>query len=286
TTVTTIMKVGFGVVVLLVGWGFVGLAANSILVNTITLVILLVTVARRYRLRGPWRIDMGLQRRMLHLSYPLMLNHLLATVYWQIDVLILNQLQGEAVVGWYNSAYKYINAFNIIPSFFTFALFPVIARQVQSNVEDARRTFRMSAKLLTLVSLPLAAVVTLMAPIMIWLLGGQAFLPEGQWALQVTIWSIPFGWLNSVTNYVLISLGQERLQTRAFVAGVTFNIVGNFLLIPYLGFVGAALTTIASEILLLAIFNYYLVQKMPAEGWVALVWRAELITAGMLTALL
>ncbi len=285
TTVTTILKIGFGVVVLLIGWGFVGLAANSILVNAITLIILLVTVARRYALPGPWRIDWRLQRRMLHLSYPLMLNHLLATVYWQIDVLILSQLEGEAVVGWYNSAYKYINAFNIIPSFFTFALFPVIARQVQSSLEDARRTFRMSAKLLTLISLPLTAVVTLMAPVMIWLLGGQAFLPEGQWALQVTIWSIPFGWLNSVTNYVLISLGQERLQTRAFVAGVTFNIVGNFLLIPYLGFVGAALTTIASEILLLGIFNYYLVKKMPSIGWLNLLWRPVLVTAVMLIAM-
>ncbi len=286
TTVTTLMKVGFGVVVLLAGFGFVALAANSILVNVITLILLIFIVSRRYTLSGSWRIDFSLQRQMLIRSYPLMINHMLATVYWQVDVLILSEMRGDTVVGWYNSAYKYVNAFNIIPSFFTFALFPVISRQVQSNINDARRTFRMSAKLLMLAALPLAAMVTILAPIMIQLLGGAAFVPEGQIALQVVIWSIPFGWLNSVTNYVLISLGQEKVQTRAFIAGVGFNIIANILIIPYLSFVGAGLTTIASEMLLLALFNYFLMQKMPAVRWVELLWRPVLITAVMMGGML
>ncbi|MEM7798058.1 MAG: oligosaccharide flippase family protein [Chloroflexota bacterium] len=284
TTITTILKVGFGVMVLLIGFGFVGLAVVSIFVNAITLIILILIVRRRYELDhlSKLEIDFGLQRRMLIDSYPLMINHFLATVYWQVDILILRQIQGEATVGWYNTAYKYINAFNVIPSFFTFALFPVISRQVQSNLEDARRTFQMAIKLLTLVSLPLAATVTFLAPIMIGILGGGEFLPEGQIALQVVIWSIPFGWLNSVTNYVLISLGQERIQTRAFVIGVGFNFLTNLIAIPLLSYVGAGLTTIASEILLLALFNYYLVQKMPRVGWLQILWKIVLVTAGML----
>ena len=151
-----------------------------------------------------------------------------------------------------------------------------------SSIDDARRTFRMSAKLLMLVALPLAAVVTLIAPLLIRLLGGEAFLPDGYIALRVVIWSIPFGWLNSVTNYVLISLGQERVQTRAFVVGVGFNIVANLVAIPYLSYVGAGLTTIASEILLLALFSYYLAQKMPGVRWGTLLWRPALVTAVML----
>lgn len=284
-TVTTIMKVGFGVVVLLVGFGFVGLAAVSIIVNAITLIILIFTVRRRYPLNGPWTIDYGLQKQMLIDSYPLMLNHLLATVYWQVDVLILSRMQGEAVVGWYNSSYKYVNALNVIPSFFTFALFPVISRQVKSNIDDARRTFRMAIKLLSLVSLPIAAVVTFLAPVMIGILGGDEFLPHGAIALQVVIWSIPFGWLNSVTNYVLISLGQERIMTRAFVIGVGFNLIGNLIVIPYLSYVGAGLTTIASEIILLGLFNYYLVQKMEPVGWLGLIWKLLAITGAMVAAM-
>jgi hypothetical protein len=44
------MKVGFGVIVLLMGFGFVGLAAVSIIVNIITLLILAFSAFRHFAL--------------------------------------------------------------------------------------------------------------------------------------------------------------------------------------------------------------------------------------------
>jgi O-antigen/teichoic acid export membrane protein len=273
TTVTTILKVAFGVVVLLSGWGFVGLAGVSILVNLITLLLLMGAAFRHFPLHGPWRPDWPLQRRAFLIGWPLMLNHLLATVFFKIDQPLLYRLDGETAVGWYNSAYKWVDAFNVIPSFFTFALFPVLSRQVVNQLDDARRTFRMAVKLMVLVALPLAVVVTFSADIMIGILGGREFLPAGALALRLVIWSIPIGWINSVTNYTIVALGLERRLTLGFVIGVLFNFFGNILLIPHYGFVAAALTTIASELLLLLVFSWYLHQRMPGIGWMALLWR-------------
>ncbi len=281
-TITTILKVGFGVMALVFGYGFVGLAAVSIIVNIITLAILGFAAFRNFELRGPWTIDFPLQRIMVVQSYPLMLNHLLATVFFFIDVPLMRQINGDEAVGWYNSAFKWVNAVNVIPSFFTFALFPVISRQIQSDMEDARRTFRMSLKIMVLIALPIAAVTTLLAPLLIGVLGGPEYLPHGSLALQIVIWSIPIGWLNSVTNYMLIALGLERIQVRAFLAGVGFNFIANLLLLPQFSYVGAAITTIISEIILLVIFNVYLKQRMPAVRWLRLLWRPVLITAAML----
>jgi O-antigen/teichoic acid export membrane protein len=235
----------------------------------------------RFKLRGPWRLDLGLQRAMFGQSYPLMLNHLLATIFFFIDIPLLQQFKGDEAVGWYDSAYKYVKAFNIIPSFFTIALFPVISRQISHSIDDARRTFRMSVKLLLLVALPLASLTTVIAPLLIGALGGAAFLPDGALALRLMVWSIPFGWVNSVTNYVLIALGQERLQTRAFAAGVGFNLIANIIFIPLYSYRAAAVTTILSEIVLLVIFNIYLLRKMPDIGWVRLLRRPIAVSAIM-----
>jgi len=280
-TVTTILKVGFGVVALLLGYGFVGLAGVSIIVNVITLAILAVTAFRSFNLRGPWTVDFSLQRSMLGLSYPLMLNHLLATVFFFVDVPLMRQINGEEAVGWYNTAYKWVNAINVIPSFFTFALFPVISRQIEDDLADARRTFRMSIKLMALIALPIAAVTTLLAHTLISVLGGAEFLPHGAIALQIIIWSIPIGWINSVTNYVLIALGQERVQVRAFFIGVTFNVVANLIFLPLFSYRAAATITILSEIVLLAVFNLYLQRRMPNVGWFQLLWRPAAVTAVM-----
>ncbi|MCI0578726.1 MAG: oligosaccharide flippase family protein [Chloroflexi bacterium] len=285
TTVTTILKVGFGVMALLLGYGFVGLAAVSILASAITLAILTVAAFRHFHLSGPWQVDFRLQRQMIGRSYPLMLNHFFAVIFFQVDVPLLRQFNGDAVVGWYNSAYKWINAFNVIPSFFTFALFPVISRQVVSSLPDARRTFRMAIKLLLLVAFPLAAVTMLLAPLLIGVLGGAEFLPHGAVALQLVVWSIPIGWMNSVTNYVLIALGVERRLTTAFILGVAFNVVANLIFLPRFSYLAASVITILSEVVLLALFTYYLRPAMPGVGWPALLKRPLAVTAGMVWAM-
>ncbi len=285
TTITTILKVGFGVAVLLAGFSFVGLAGVSILVNFVTLLILTIAVIRQIDLPGPWHIEFSLQRRMLSLSYPLMLNHLFAVIFFQIDIPLMKQINGSETVGWYNSAYKWVNAFNVIPSFFTFALFPVISRQVQSTDSDAQRTFRLSIKLMLLIALPIAAMTTLLAPIMIGVLGGREFLPHGAIALQIVIWSIPFGWMNSVTNYVLIAFGLEKKLTSAFIIGVSFNLIANLIFLRYFSYVAASIITILSEFLLLLLFARYLRPTLPDMHWLRLIKKPLAITAGMMVAI-
>ncbi len=282
TTVTTILKVALGVLVLVLETSYLGLAAVSILVNLITLFLLISIATRRFPLRaGRWQVDWALQRYMLRAGYPLMLNHLLATIFWQIDVPLLRQFNGESVVGWYNAAYKWVNAFNIIPSFLTFALFPILSRQVQQALGDARRTYQMAIRLLILGALPLAATVTLLATPMIGALGGAEFLPHGAIALRLVIWSIPVGWINSVTNYVIISLGLERRLTWAFLLGVTFNTVGNLLLLERYSYVAAAITTILSEVVLWLAFNHFLKQRLEPIDWGHVLGRPVAATLAM-----
>jgi O-antigen/teichoic acid export membrane protein len=113
------------------------------------------------------------------------------------------------------------------------------------------------------------------------LVAGAEFLPAGAIALQVVIWSIPLGWLNSVTNYVLISLGLESRQPRAFTVAVLFNIIANLIFIPRYSYVAAGVTTILSELVLLLLFDYYLRQRMPGIKWGALWGRPFFLTAVM-----
>jgi O-antigen/teichoic acid export membrane protein len=227
-----------------------------------------------------WQLDWRLQRSAIRESFPLMLNHLLATLFFKVDVPLLEAIRnqqaagrGNREVGWYRTAYQFVDAYNIIPAFFTFALFPVMSRQAREDRAALKRSYALAVKLLVAVALPLAAATTFLAHRLIGLLGGADFLPHGAAALALMVWSIPFGWINSVTNYLLISLDQQRDLTRAFALALAFNVACNLLLIPRFGYAAAAAITIASEIFEGAWFYSYLRRSLGPLPWVRWLWR-------------
>jgi O-antigen/teichoic acid export membrane protein len=122
---------------------------------------------------------------------------------------------------------------------------------------------------------------TLLARPFIAVLGGDAFLPDSAIALQLMVWSIPIGWINSVTNYVLIALDRQRFLTRAFVVGLTFNLVANLIFIPRYDYRAAAIITIFSELVLLAAFYVGIWRYLAPVPWWTLLWRPTLAGAGM-----
>jgi O-antigen/teichoic acid export membrane protein len=284
TTVTTIIRVSLGVVVLLLGMGIIGLAAVSIATSIITALILLYLLVRLI-LRPRLEFEPGFNREMIGTSYPLMLNHLLATLFWRVDVTLLQPMKGDTVVGWYTTAYRFLDALNIIPSTFTVAIFPVMSRYATEAKDALMRTYAISLKILIIVSLPIAVLTTFYAEGIILVVGGQAYLPHAAIALRLLIWSVPFGFINSVTQYVLIAIDKQRFLTGAFVVGAGFNLVANLLLIPTFSYQAAALTTIMSEIVLLLPFYYGVRKHLTAVPWVSLTWRpvlSSLLTGALL----
>ncbi|MCL5999520.1 MAG: oligosaccharide flippase family protein [Chloroflexi bacterium] len=280
TIVSSLIKVSLGAVALLTGFGIIGLALTSIITNIATLAILLFVTVRTFFV--PHREDDPQMRRgMLRESFPLMLNHLLATLFFKVDVPLLEAMKSATVVGWYSAAYKYVDAFNIIPSFFTQSIFPAMSRMANQSDNAMARSYILSLKLLVMTALPLAILSTFLAPYMIGLLGGAEYLPHGAIALQIMIWSIPFGWINSVTNYALIAVNQQRALTRAFIIGLTFNVIANLILIPLYSYQAAAAVTIFSEIVEGGAFYFYVRRHIVKVNWLDVLGRPALAAALM-----
>jgi O-antigen/teichoic acid export membrane protein len=280
TIVSALVSVTLRAVALLAGFGIVGLAVASILTNLVTLTVLLVATLRMFFV--PRRqSDPGMRRAMLRESFPLMLNHLLATLFFKVDVPLLEAIQTPTVVGWYSAAYKYVDAFNIIPSFFTQSFFPAMSRLARQADDAMARSYTLALKLLVSTALPIAVLSTFLAPAMIGLLGGAQYLPHGAIALQIMIWSIPFGWINSITNYALIAVNQQRALTRAFIIGLAFNIIANLIFIPRFSYQAAAVVTILSEIVEGAAFYFYVRRHIVKVNWFDVLGRPLLAAAAM-----
>ena len=310
-TGVAIAKVALGALVLLppLEWGFVGLAMVSLVMNIVQAIWLWVILRRKVlpadhegarageELNGgearrrftltpvrPAGFDLGLQRYMLRESGPLMLNNLLATVFWRISQWVLYGARNPAALGIFSAGVKYLDGLNIIPAYFTLAIFPLMSRYAAAGKDAFLKSYRLSAQLLFIVALPIAVFFTFASTLMIRLLGGAAYLPGGATALSIMIWSIPIGFINSVTQYTLIAVNQQRFLTRAFLLGVAFTAAANLIFVPRFGYLAAAIIQIPAELVLFLAFDWAVRRHVAPISWPSLMGRpalAVLVNAGL-----
>jgi len=280
STVTTLTRMALGAFVLLLGFGIIGLGAVSVAGNLLSVLILGALLLGKV-FRPYYESDHQLQRSMLNESFPLMINHLLATIFFRIDVFILKPSWGDQSVGYYSAAYKYVDGINVIPQYFTLAIFPLMSRYASTSTESLVRAYILSLRLLQILALPIAVGTPFIARDLILILGGEQFIPDAVVVLQLLIWFLPFSFINQVTQYVLIAINQQRFLTRAFIIGVLFNLVTNLILIPRYGYRAAAITTILSEWALLLPFYYAVRKNLGPVPWFDICWRPTAAAAAM-----
>ncbi len=278
-----------GTAALLGGMGIIGLGATS-LVITVATASAFIALARRAGLPVAiaWpRTSIAEAFDLLRDSVPLMLNNLLNSIFFRIDVQILG-VWGRSSVGQYASAYKIIDGVGGISSSFILALFPMLSRRAAADESpDASlgRVYALALTLLVIAAVPVAGLLTWVASPLSRLLWGEAFLPESAIALQILIWFLPLSFVNGLTQYVLIALGLQARITVAFAVAATFNLVANLVLIPTYGYVAAGATTIATEVVLCVPFARAVAAHMPIQPLAIACLRplpAAVIAAGVL----
>ncbi|MBI2888198.1 MAG: oligosaccharide flippase family protein [Chloroflexi bacterium] len=248
----SVVRASLGVAALLLGWGVLGLGAVSV-ASSVAMMLAYLLVASRTLPRLRLEADTGFIRGMIRTAAPLMLNNLLNTLFFRVDMMLLQPLRGAEAVGLYSTAYKFVDGLLMVPSFFTLALFPVMARFAQQSPERLAPAYVRGLKALLLVALPVTVWITVTAEQLILLFFGEAYAPAAG-ALRILIWFLPFSYVNGITQYVLIAANQQRTITGAFALAAAFNVVANLMAIPALGIDGAAVVTVLSELVLMAPF--------------------------------
>ncbi|PKO23461.1 MAG: hypothetical protein CVU38_03915 [Chloroflexi bacterium HGW-Chloroflexi-1] len=309
STAITVGKVALSALVLLppLSWGFVGLAGVSLVTNIVQVICLYVILRRkvlpveplgrgaealkragaalcsstlasiRTRVRGA--LDWGLQRYMLYESGPLMLNHLLVTVLWRISQFTLPYFVSATALGLYSPGTAWLDGLNVIPAYFTAAIFPLMSRYARSGTDSLIKAYRLAVQLLFITALPLAVFFSFAATLLINIQSGPAYLPGAANALRIMIWSIPIGFVNSVTQYVLIAINRQRFLTKAFIIGVGFTALANLIFVPEYSYLAAAAILIPAELSLFIPFAWAVHRYLAPIPWINLLGRPTLAAA-------
>jgi O-antigen/teichoic acid export membrane protein len=187
---------------------------------------------------------------LLKKVWPLAVVFILSAIYFRIDMMMLEVIKGENAVGIYSAAYKLIEFLSIIPGTVTVAALPGLATDYSANIEGFRASFYKTLTVLGIGGAAIGLVLYLFSKQVILLLYGPLF-SDSVLSLSILSGVIFFLFVNGYLAYVMIATNNDRAVALILVISTISNVLLNFYLIPRYSHVGAALSTLISEVFML-----------------------------------
>lgn len=169
----------------------------------------------------------------------------LSALYFRIDVLLIAWWTGSEEVGAYNAVFRVVEALRLFPAAVLAVALPRLSRAT-SNKDVVRLGAALGG-------------VSALAAAVVWALAGWlipfCYGPGYSWgvpAFRVLLLAFPLMSLNYALTHQLIGWNRHRGYAVLCAAALAFNVALNARLIPELSILGAAWTTVWTELLLTA----------------------------------
>lgn len=200
--------------------------------------------------QGPTRLKATVDRAktLLKDSWPLVLSAIAVSVYMKIDQIMLGQMIGDEAVGIYSAAVRVSEVWYFIPMAIVASVFPsILEAKKQSEVMYLARLQKLY-DLMVLISVAVALPMTFLATPIVGFLFGESYLMAGP-VLAIHIWGSIFVFLGVASGQWFLAENRQALSLQRTVLGALINVALNLWLIPLYSMIGAAIATIAAQVM-------------------------------------
>lgn len=245
------------------GYGIVGLVWANLASRVGRLAVMMPLM---FKHTGPWQRhggDDGIgMRRLMTMGFPIFLATTFATVYAQIDSVMLKNMMDNAATGIYGQGRQALAILVMVPALFGLAFFPSMARYGQESARDAARLGERAMRFILMGVIPLTLFVMFTARAIIqWFeqghpAGAELLFQDSIIVMQIGIWGLPLQAMAVVMNRLLMTAEKEKHFVAIGLVPMILNVLLNLYLIPRYSYYGAAVATVVS--LLVNVAMHYL----------------------------
>lgn len=267
TTVSTTVKLGGalfalanqqGLQVVVLAWPL-GSSVFSLILGTV-----LVRHLRRLGGQVRFRIDRLLARQLIGLLPHFSATSILASLEFQLDVVLISVLLSIEAVAMYSAAVTIMMVVHMVSQAYRMVLYPTMVRSLAERPTLVRRLIGRSMLVLGGLALLAAIGVSAIAPGLVHLLYGERFeavIP----ILQVLIWNVVFFFLDvPLVRFMMAADGQSTVW-RTLLVSLSVNVIVNLVLIPRLGAQGAAYARLCSSAIFLILMGWQVSRRLNAD---------------------
>lgn len=196
-----------------------------------------------------WKISLNYAKSILAQSWYLILSGIMITLYMQMDKIMLGtMLSSKSEVGVYSAAIHIASLWFFVPTAIITSLRPVIMKFKLNNKSSYKKSMIILYAIIIWISIGFALVTSLFSEFFVLLLYGADF-KNAIYILSITVWSGIFAMIGMSSSIWLVSEGLQKFNVIFVSSGAFFNLLLNWFLIPLYGGIGAAITTLLTQVI-------------------------------------
>lgn len=223
--------------------------------QAVSILAVLALYTRQYGLPG-FGANRDEVRSLVKAAIPIALTRSMGTINLNFDTLLVGFIMTSFAVGLYGAAYRFIWVPSLVVAMYFNAVTPAFDRAYRHGLDSIDTLLNRSVRWTGALGIGFAVGGMMFAPIMF----GLVFTPEYQGAVlpfQILIWTFPFIFISRNYRTLLVSFDQQGAQLKLMVVAALTNILFNVVLIPLYGLMGAALATVAAEMVIFVLSYVY-----------------------------
>jgi O-antigen/teichoic acid export membrane protein len=178
----------------------------------------------------------------------LMLGTVSATLYSRVDITMLGIFTDSASIGYYTNAQKIIQLIITLSISLSAVFLPRLSYAYKNDEKQFQHYVDVGLKLILLLVIPICVGVLIVSDNLVDVLYGYAFAPAIPTMRILSVLALIKGVGDLLCYQVLLSAGREKKFIMAHIIAGVLNIALNAILIPIWGHNGAAIASVAAEL--------------------------------------
>lgn len=201
-----------------------------------------------YRKMGGQKLSFSfpLAKELFNKSKYFIVSNMMVTLFTQTDKIMVKLMIGNAENGYYSTAVACSTITSFVFAAIIDSLRPVIFESKKTDQKKFENNMSLLYSIIIYMGLAQSLVLTFLAHPIVNLLYGKEYLNAIP-MLQIITWYSAFSYMGSVRNIWMLAEKKQKYLWIINLSGATLNIVGNLILIPYMGAKGAALASVVTQ---------------------------------------
>ena len=246
-TIAYLCTAAFRLYILITNKNVLWFAFGNSMDSIVIAVLLYISYKRSHGGKLQFKVSLG--KEILSQSHHFIYASLMIAIYGQMDKIMIEKWLDFSAVGYYGVAGGVNTMWTFVLQAFIDSIYPTVIEAKKSGDEKLyhKRVVQLYSVVIW-VSVLASVMITLLAGPIILILYGEAYAPSIN-CLRILTWMNTFAYLGVARAAWMVCENTQNYQKYILAMGAGANLILNWILIPVMGFNGAALATVITQMI-------------------------------------